>query len=211
RPARRRKRPGPDDRDDAVRHRPQIRLAPFESRLARRKRPAHRPPAGIRAGSPRRRLIPDRPDRFRPPPLPGRRRLNLLAPATGPGRWSAAASLRPAMPTPDGSPDHSPDFTPPAPEELSALLPQYRIDRLIAAGGMGAVYRGEHRELERPVAIKVLPPEYARDSDAIERFRIEAKAMARLTHPNIPSVFDFDVVGGICYLVMEFVEGSDVH
>lgn len=102
-------------------------------------------------------------------------------------------------------------FTPPEPGELSTLLPQYRVDLLIAAGGMGAVYRGEHRELERPVAIKILPPEFARDSDAITRFRTEAKAMARLTHPNIPSVFDFDVVQGTCYLVMEFVEGSNVH
>jgi len=114
------------------------------------------------------------------------------------------------MTTPAGSP--APDsFQPPGPEELAAMLPQYDISHLIAAGGMGAVYAGVQRALDRPVAIKILPPGAARDGESIERFRTEAKAMARLNHANIPAVYDFDVSRGYCYLVMEFIEGVTVH
>lgn len=102
-------------------------------------------------------------------------------------------------------------FLPPSAEELSAMLPQYEITHLIAAGGMGAVYGGMQRALDRPVAIKILPPAAARDHESIDRFRTEAKAMARLTHANIPAVYDFDVSGGYCYLAMEFIDGWNVH
>ncbi|RYD24852.1 MAG: serine/threonine protein kinase, partial [Verrucomicrobiaceae bacterium] len=110
------------------------------------------------------------------------------------------------------SPPENPDsFQPPTAEELSSMLPQFEIRHLIAVGGMGAVYGGVQKALDRPVALKILPPEAARDSSAIERFRTEGKAMARLTHINIPTVYDFDVQGGHCYLVMEFVDGWNVH
>lgn len=108
-------------------------------------------------------------------------------------------------------PENPETFQPPTAEELSALLPQFEISHLIAVGGMGAVYAGVQKALDRPVALKILPPEAARDSSAIERFRKEGKAMARLTHQNIPAVYDFDVQGGYCYLVMEFVDGWNVH
>lgn len=90
------------------------------------------------------------------------------------------------------------------------MLPQYEIIHLIASGGMGAVYRGVQKALDRPVAIKILPPEAARDGEAIGRFRTEARAMAKLTHPNIPAVYEFDVANGYCYFAMEFVEGNNV-
>gem|GEM_PF-6596897 len=117
------------------------------------------------------------------------------------------------MNSPSGSPAPGPleSFLPPSAEELSAMLPQYEISRLIASGGMGAVYAGMQRALERPVAVKILPPEAARDHESIGRFRTEAKAMARLIHPNIPAVYDFDVSSGYCYLVMEFIDGWNVH
>lgn len=115
------------------------------------------------------------------------------------------------MPSGSDSPPPPDDFQPPSPEELAAMLPQYDISYLIAAGGMGAVYAGAQRALDRPVAIKVLPPEAARDGESIDRFRTEAKAMARLTHPNIPAVYDFDVSQGYCYLVMEYIDGWNVH
>ena len=102
-------------------------------------------------------------------------------------------------------------FLPPTAEELGAMLPHYEISHLIAAGGMGAVYAGMQRALDRAVAIKILPPDAARDGESIGRFRTEAKAMARLTHPNIPAVYDFDVSSGYCYLVMEYVDGWNVH
>lgn len=91
------------------------------------------------------------------------------------------------------------------------MLPAYDIIHLIAAGGMGAVYAGVQRALDRPVAIKILPPGAAKDGESIDRFRTEAKAMARLTHANIPAVYDFDVSAGYCYLVMEFIDGWNVH
>lgn len=111
--------------------------------------------------------------------------------------------------TPDSSPLET--FIPPSTEELGAMLPAYEITHLIAAGGMGAVYAGVQRALDRPVAIKILPPGAARDGESIDRFRTEAKAMARLTHANIPAVYDFDVSAGYCYLVMEFIDGWNVH
>lgn len=109
------------------------------------------------------------------------------------------------------TPQSSDAFLPPSAEELAAMLPQYDIHHLIAAGGMGAVYAGSQRALDRPVAIKVLPPGAAKDGESIDRFRTEAKAMARLIHPNIPAVYDFDVSSGYCYLVMEFIDGRNVH
>ena len=76
------------------------------------------------------------------------------------------------------------------------MLPAYEVHHLVATGGMGAVYAGLQKALDRPVAIKILPPDTARDGESIQRFRTEAKAMARLTHPNIPVVYDFDVSSG---------------
>jgi hypothetical protein len=111
------------------------------------------------------------------------------------------------------SADHTGEapFVPPQPEELARLLPSYEVSHLLALGGMGAVYSGMQRDLERPVAIKVLPPDAVRDTESIDRFRTEAKAMARLTHPHIPAVYDFAVVEGFGVLVMELVEGPNVY
>jgi serine/threonine protein kinase len=116
-----------------------------------------------------------------------------------------------SLPSGSSAPVPPESFLPPSAEELSAMLPQYEITHLIAAGGMGAVYAGMQRALDRPVAIKILPPGAARDHESIERFRTEAKAMARLTHANIPAVYDFDVSAGYCYLAMEFIDGWNVH
>ena len=114
-----------------------------------------------------------------------------------------------AIPEADNTDQPAP-FVPPTPEALEQLLPRYAINQLIAHGGMGAVYGGVQRDLERPVAIKVLPPDAGRDQESLDRFRTEAKAMARLTHPNIPAVYDFGVVEEFCILVMELVEGPNV-
>lgn len=116
-----------------------------------------------------------------------------------------------SLPSGSSAPVPPESFVPPSAEELSAMLPQYEITHLIAAGGMGAVYAGMQRALDRPVAIKILPPGAARDHESIDRFRTEAKAMARLTHANIPAVYDFDVSAGYCYLAMEFIDGWNVH
>ncbi|WP_395735942.1 protein kinase domain-containing protein [Prosthecobacter sp.] len=104
-------------------------------------------------------------------------------------------------------------WQPPAPQDLARMLHQYEVDMLLGRGGMGAVYKGRHKTLDRVVAIKILPPEVdGRDRSYAERFKNEARAMARLSHPNIVTVYDFgETSDGLLYFVMEFVEGLDVH
>jgi serine/threonine protein kinase len=104
-------------------------------------------------------------------------------------------------------------WAPPSVEDLQRMLPQYEISVLIGRGGMGAVYRGRQRSLDRDVAIKILPPEMAaEDSQFSERFQREGKAMARLSHPGIVAVFDAgETAEGLLYFVMEYVEGTDAQ
>ncbi|MFZ2281126.1 MAG: bifunctional serine/threonine-protein kinase/formylglycine-generating enzyme family protein, partial [Prosthecobacter sp.] len=88
----------------------------------------------------------------------------------------------------------------------------YEITGLIGRGGMGAVYRGMQLTLDRPVAIKILPPGLDEaDATYSERFRNEALAMAKLNHPGIVAVYDFGSTrNGMLYIVLEFVDGTDV-
>src|SRR5947208_2066893 len=65
------------------------------------------------------------------------------------------------------------------------IVDKYRLDKLLARGGMGTVYAGTHVELDRPVAVKILLPHFNADGQAVERFRREARAAARVKHPNI--------------------------
>ena len=103
-------------------------------------------------------------------------------------------------------------WEPPAPEELQEMLPQYEITGLIGRGGMGAVYRGVQMTLDRAVAIKILPPGLDEaDATYSERFRNEALAMAKLNHPGIVAVYDFgSTSNGMLYIVLQFVDGTDV-
>ncbi len=103
-------------------------------------------------------------------------------------------------------------WEPPSAQELAAMLPQYEIESMLGRGGMGAVYKGTQIALDRPVAIKILSNQLE-DADAsfAERFKNEAKAMAKLSHPGIVGVYDFgETAGGLLYIVMEFIEGTDV-
>src|SRR5262249_33173940 len=84
-------------------------------------------------------------------------------------------------------------WTPPSPEHLQRLLPQYEISEMIGHGGMGAVYKGKQRSLDRPVAVKILPQEALagnEDADFAERFKNEARSMAKMNHPGIVGVYD---------------------
>jgi len=101
-------------------------------------------------------------------------------------------------------------FIPPDPEHLADLFPGYQIIRLIACGGMGAVYEAVQLSLDRSVAIKILPQEFAADESFCTAFETEAKAMARLNHPNLVSVYDFGQAGGMLYIIMEYVPGFSV-
>ncbi len=101
-------------------------------------------------------------------------------------------------------------FDPPEPAELSALLDGYEVTDLIATGGMGAVYRATQNSLDRPVAIKLLPSEL-NDQTFREQFEAEAKAMARLNHPNLIGIYDFGQTDGMPYIVMELVPGKSLY
>ncbi|MDF1812794.1 MAG: protein kinase [Verrucomicrobiales bacterium] len=98
-----------------------------------------------------------------------------------------------------------------SPEELDQLLPDYTVIQMLGRGGMGAVYKAIQNSLDRPVAIKILPGEFCEDIEFEVRFRREAKAMARLNHPNIIQIHDFgQTTGHHFFFVMEFVDGADL-
>jgi len=92
-----------------------------------------------------------------------------------------------------------------------ARLGPYEILAPIAAGGMGEVYRARDGRLERDVAVKVLPERLATDEEARARFENEARAVAALSHPNILSIHDFGVEGGVAYSVTELLEGETLR
>jgi serine/threonine-protein kinase len=96
------------------------------------------------------------------------------------------------------------------------LSGRYRLQRLIATGGMGQVWEGIDSRLGRRVAVKVLKAEYSTDAEFVERFRAEARTVAMLNHPGIASVYDYgetdmDGEGRTAYLVMELVNGEPLN
>lgn len=100
---------------------------------------------------------------------------------------------------------------PDAPHELiPARLGQYEIQEQIGRGGMGTVYRGRHLRLKRPVAIKVLPGDRMRNPGAVARFQRETEAVGRLDHPNLVRAYDAGEADGQHFLVMEFLDGTDL-
>jgi serine/threonine protein kinase len=102
-------------------------------------------------------------------------------------------------------------WQPPTLEEAAQLFRGYEVLKLLGRGGMGAVYQARQIELDRLVAIKLLPLEVSVDKDFADRFRREARAMAKLNHPNIISVHDFGTTSeGHLYFAMEYVEGANL-
>lgn len=91
------------------------------------------------------------------------------------------------------------------------LAGRYRIDRYLARGGMSTVFAGMDLRLERPVAIKVMSPEYAADPTFLTRFEREARAAAKLDDPHVVGVFDQDRDGDLVFLVMELVDGGTLR
>ena len=111
--------------------------------------------------------------------------------------------------TADG-PETSARWTPPKPEELAARFPEMKILELIGRGGMGAVYKARQKNLDRLVALKILPPEIGRDPAFAERFAREAQAMARLSHPHIVAIHDFGQRDGLFFFLMEYMDGLNL-
>jgi serine/threonine protein kinase len=125
-------------------------------------------------------------------------------PAAEAGAGSAAAA--PTM-------RHSPSgrFVPPEPAELARHFPQLEILELLGQGGMGAVYKARQRQLNRLVALKILPPEISGDPAFAERFTREAQSLAQFNHPHVVTVHDFGEAGGLYYFIMEFVDGLNLR
>ena len=90
-------------------------------------------------------------------------------------------------------------------------LGRYRLLDRLGAGGMGEVWRAHDANLDREVAIKLLAPGTAADATATERFRREALALSRLSHPGVATIFDFDAQDGTAFLVMELVSGGSLE
>ncbi|TWH23215.1 serine/threonine-protein kinase [Rhodococcus rhodochrous J45] len=88
---------------------------------------------------------------------------------------------------------------------------RYRIESQIARGGMSTVYRGTDLRLDRPVAVKIMDPQFAADPQFLARFEFEARSVARLTHPGLVAVYDQGQDGDHVFLVMELVEGGTLR
>ncbi len=152
----------------------------------------------------------------------------------------ALAGLCPACLLKQGASDEtatggkSPPFNPPSISELAPLFPQLEILELIGKGGMGAVYKARQKELDRIVALKILPPGIGHDAAFAGRFAREAKALAKLNHPGIVTLYEFGnvessagvppafgkgengkVAGGtpalLYYFLMEYVDGVNLR
>ena len=94
--------------------------------------------------------------------------------------------------------------------EPGTTLLHYRLVERIGAGAMGVVWRAQDTTLDREVAIKILPAEFAADTERLARFEREAKALASLNHPNIAAIYGFHEVDGVRFLAMELVAGDDL-
>ncbi len=102
-------------------------------------------------------------------------------------------------------------FIAPNPADLNKLFDHLEVDSLLGQGGMGAVYLAKQISLDRRVAVKILPPYAGTDPSFSERFQREARALARLTHPNIVMVFEFGQVADMFYFVMEYIDGVNLR
>lgn len=102
-------------------------------------------------------------------------------------------------------------FTPPAIDELAAVMKQFTIEALIGTGGMGAVYRVRRVADGLLGALKVLPRELAAKPGFQERFARESKALAGLSHPHLVAIHDAGQTGGWCWLLMELVDGANLR
>src|ERR1700677_2062010 len=102
-------------------------------------------------------------------------------------------------------------FSPPDPQELARHFPLLEIHELLGQVGMGAVYKARHRRLDRLVALKILPTEVSADPAFAERFTREARALARLNHAHIVTLYDFGDADGLFYLLMELVDGVNLR
>ncbi|HTD86247.1 MAG TPA: serine/threonine-protein kinase, partial [Candidatus Binatia bacterium] len=110
-----------------------------------------------------------------------------------------------------GAGPKGPKFEPPSPDAIAGLFPQLEILGFLGAGGMGAVYKARQPALDRLVALKILPASGVESAKFEERFNREARALARLSHPNIVAVHEFGKTGELHFFIMEFVDGANLR
>ncbi len=134
---------------------------------------------------------------------------NAQLPPNAPQGLCPRCLLNAAAPPPEAIPGDIIDIGDAA--EVAKALPQFEIIELLGQGGMGVVYKARQIVLDRVVALKILPPGDAFSPDFVERFRREARALAKLNHPNIVNVYDFGETGGLYYIIMEFVDGANLR
>ncbi|MHC4745119.1 MAG: serine/threonine protein kinase, partial [Planctomycetota bacterium] len=132
--------------------------------------------------------------------------MKLGLPSEGRGEKAVEQAGMATIPTPPGG------FIPPDPKELAEKFPQLEIFELLGQGGMGAVYKARQKQLDRLVALKILPPQVGQDPAFAERFSREARSLAKLNHSRIVSIYDFGhTEDGLYYFIMEFVDGTDLR
>ena len=94
---------------------------------------------------------------------------------------------------------------------IGSKVSHYKIIDKLGSGGMGVVYLAEDTKLERIVALKFLPEHLTSDIDSLERFKREAKAAAKMNHPNIITIHEINEIDGGFYISMEYVEGQSIN
>lgn len=102
-------------------------------------------------------------------------------------------------------------FQAPSVDEIARLFPNLEILDFIGQGGMGAVYRVRQKELDRMVALKILPPDLGADPAFADRFAREARALAKLNHPGIVAIYEFGRTDGLFFFLMELVDGVNLR
>ena len=131
------------------------------------------------------------------------------ASGTSPSQATTGDAAEPPVSNSEDSEKKS--FVPPTIEELKPHFPQLELLELLGQGGMGAVYRARQTHLDRIVALKVLPCELGQDAAFAERFAREARALARLSHPNVINVYDYGKAGDHFFILMEYVDGANLR
>ena len=165
-----------------------------------------------------------------PPDSPKCPQCGTLLPAGALAGLCPACLLKQGAAAETATGGQTPPFQPPPVAELAAKFPQLEILELIGKGGMGAVYKARQKQLERIVALKILPPGIGRDAAFAGRFAREAKALAKLNHPGIVTLYEFGHVQSsagvspasgsqpstlnaqpLYYFLMEFVDGVNLR